>query len=429
MSQFRHLRRILPVTLVALAGCRDTFAAFGAGAHGRASAGQFFDALAARHAENSRNPKYEIARMHIARAGLSPSRVYDDTAAWTSMASATHTLETFGSLNDTRYHMAARPNIPAPARLADGKHVTTLTHLQDGEYRWDLGVDYAIGSARPADLAMVFARLLSAGEGRTEHEVRDDLRTAAPRTSVALGTLFSLDTLHPTLLPDGTTAVTVGISVHSDNLRPRFPAFAEYVRRYHDPARFRFVITDRAGTPYLEAVSRDRFLAIKLRTQHGGLVPLSGPPRPLPDSLLLHADFNVKVKVFRVGFHSLVMDLVKGPHTERELDWTFTAHREPQWELPFIVGRLIRAPLRRPFAGEGSSFRIGLRAAEPGGQARIARHSRLYVQESGILNFLNSLGSTAVDDFAGSVEKEENMWLRELFVAMRDDALGALHSP
>jgi len=48
------------------------------------------------------------------------------------------------------------------------------------------------------------------------------------------------------------------------------------------------------------------------------------------------------------------------------------------------------------------------------------------VQESAILNFLNSLGNTAMDDFDGAVEREENTWLRELFLALRDDARAAL---
>jgi hypothetical protein len=136
-------------------------------------------------------------------------------------------------------------------------------------------------------------------------------------------------------------------------------------------------------------------------------------------------EFNVKIKIFHVGFHDLLMEMVNSSR-DREHDWTFTARREPQWDLPFIVGRLIRAPLRRPFAGEGSLFRIGIRAGEGSTPNVIARQTRLYVQESAILNFLNSLSSTAAEDFGGAVEREENVWLRELFIAVRDDAAAAL---
>jgi hypothetical protein len=106
-----------------------------------------------------------------------------------------------------------------------------------------------------------------------------------------------------------------------------------------------------------------------------------------------------------------------------------TAHREPQWDLPLISARLLRAPLRRPFAGEGSLFRIGVRAGVAGAPSVLLRHSRLPVQESAILNFLNSLSGTAMDDFGGPVEREEYAWLRELFTALREDARAAIPAP
>jgi hypothetical protein len=52
----------------------------------------------------------------------------------------------------------------------------------------------------------------------------------------------------------------------------------------------------------------------------------------------------------------------------------------------------------------------------------LIRQSRLAVQESAILRFLNSLGTKAMDDFGGKVEREEDAFLRALFAAMREDA-------
>jgi hypothetical protein len=52
----------------------------------------------------------------------------------------------------------------------------------------------------------------------------------------------------------------------------------------------------------------------------------------------------------------------------------------------------------------------------------LVRQSRLFVQESAVLRFLNSLSSAAMDDFQTTVEREENAWLRELFIALREDA-------
>jgi hypothetical protein len=417
---------LLAITALSVGGCRETFAAFGTGARARAAADQLFTALAERHGEQSRNAKYEYARLRLTRGALSPSRVYDDTAAWTSMSGATRRLESFGTFVDGHYALASRPNIPAPAKPADGRHVVTLTHLNDNEYRWDAAVDFALGAAHPSEVATLITRLIAGGEGRTEHDVQADLTATAPRTAAALGTVFSLDSLRPVTFADGTTTTTVGISVHSDNLKRRYPSLAEYVRRYVEPTRSRFVLTDRAGVPFLEAAQKDRNIIIRVRTQRGHLVPIVGAPRPLPDSLLLQVDLNVKVKIFHVGFHNLVMEFVNSANDDRERMWTMTARREPQWDLPFITARLVRGPLRRPFAGEGSMFRIGVRAGDGGTPSLLSRQMRLFVQESAILNFINSLGNTAMDEFGGQVEKEENAWLQDLFVAMREDARNAI---
>ena len=404
-------------------------AAFGAGARARASTDQLFGALADRHVDPARNARYEYSRVRIMRGALAPSRVFDDTAAWTGISGSVRVLETFGSLVDGRYLLAARANAPSPMRSADARHVTTLSQLADKEYRWDTTVDFALGGVRPADLASLVTRLIAGGEAGTESELRAELAAISPRSSAVLGTVFTLDSLHPIRLADGTTLTTLGTSVHSDRLRLRFPALADYVHRYLDPARYRLVLTDRGGTPYLDAAQRDRVITIRVRTQNGRLVPLSGPARPLPDSLQLHVDVSLRIRIFRVGFHNLVMDFVNASRGDEQRDWSVTARKEPQWDLPLISARLLRGPLRRPFAGEGALFRLGLRAGQGSAPTVLLRQSRLSVQESGILNFLNSLGGTAMDDFGSAVQREENAWLHELFVALRDDARAALPGP
>ena len=315
--------------------------------------------------------------------------------------------------------------VPAPRNPADGRHAITLSRLSDNEFRWDTTVDFAIGSIRPAEVAAVLARLAASAEGRTEREVRSDLASAAPRTAGALGQLFSLDSLRPIQLADGSTAVTLVVGIHSDRLRRRYPAFGDYVRRYLDPLRYRIVVADRAGSPFFEATARDRQMTVRLRTFGGKLVPLSGPLRPLPDSLTVQMDFKARVKRLGVGFHDLRMDLVHVRHDDTENSWVVTARREPEWDFPLAMARLIRAPLRRPFAGEGSLFRLGVRG-DGSGQTVIFRQVRLIVQESAILRFLNSLSGTAFSEFEDRVDREENAWLRELFAGMRADARGAI---
>ena len=245
-------------------------------------------------------------------------------------------------------------------------------------------MDFAIGSIRPSDVAAVLGRLIASARERRRGAARGDRDGVAAHVEGA-GHAVRLDSLLPMHFADGSTAVTLVTGIHSDRLRRRYPAFAEYVRRYVDPARYRVVVTDQGGTPFLEAVGGDKRLTVRLRTCDGELVPLSGTPRPMPDTLALLVDFKAQVKRLGVGFRGLRMQLVHVRHDASENAWAVTAHREPEWDLPLAMARLIRAPLRRPFAGEGSLFRIGVRG-DGRRQTVIVRQIRLFVQESAILD-------------------------------------------
>ena len=421
-------RRAAPLALtllVALIGCRDALTGFASGAGAVANVEQLFGALGARHADVARNAKYEYARLQIAKGALVPSKVFADTGVWTRRSADVRLLETQGAFVNGKYSLASHVDVPAPRRPADGRHAITLSRLSENEFRWDTAVDFAIGSVQPAELATVLSRLLSSAEGKTERQARTDLAAAAPRTSGAFGQLFSLYSLRPTRLGDGSTAVTLVVGLHSDRLRRRFPAFGDYVRRYVDPLRYRVVVTDAGGTPFLEAVGADRQVTLRLRTAGGQIVALSGPPRPMPDTLALLIDFKARVKHLGIGFHGLRMDLEHVRTGTTENSWVVTARREPEWDFPLATARLIRAPLRRPFAGEGSLFRIGVRG-DGTGPTVIVRQIRLFVQESAILRFLNSLSGTAFSEFEDRVDQEENTWLREVFSGMRADVIAAL---
>jgi hypothetical protein len=407
--------------LVVLVGCHDVHGGFGSGARAITHVDQLFGALRARHADVARNAKYAYARLQIAKGALVPSKVFADTAVWTRSSGSVRLLETHGSYVDGKYSLASRVDVPAPRSPADGRHVITLSRLSDNEFRWDTTVDFAIGGIRPADVATVLSRLVAAAEGRSEREARADLAVSAPRTAGALGQLFSIDSLRPTPLEDGSTAVTLVSGIHSDRLKRRYPAFGDYVRRYVDPLRYRVVVSDRAGVPYFEASGRERQVTLRVRTYKGALVPLAGPLRPMPDTLTVQMDFKARVKRLGVGFHDLRMELIHVRRDDTENSWAVTARREPEWDFPLAMARLIRAPLRRPFAGEGSLFRLGVRS-DGTGQTVIVRQVRLIVQESAILRFLNSLSGTAFSEFEDRVDREENAWLREVFSGMAADA-------
>ena len=381
---------------------------------------QLFGALGSRHADVARNAKYEYARLQLAKGALVPSRIFDDTGTWTRRSGEVRLLEIQGTFVDGKYSLASHVDVPAPRKAADGRHAITLSRLSDNEFRWDTAVDFAIGSIRPADVASVLAKLVSSAEGKTEREARTDLAATAPRTSGALGQLFSLDSLRPTRLGDGSTAVTLVVGIHSDRLRQRYPAFGDYVRRYVDPIRSRVVVTDRGGVPFMDLASNEKQVTIRLRTCGGEIVPLSGAIRAMPDTLELLVDFKARVKHLGVGFHGLRMEMVHVRHDASENSWVVTAHHEPEWDFPLAMATLIRAPLRRPFAGEGSLFRLGVRG-DGAGPTVLVRQIRLFVQESAILRFLNSLSGAAFSEFEDRVDREENAWLREVFSGMRAD--------
>jgi len=363
--------------------------------------------------------------MEIAKHSLLPGAAFKDTAVWTGSSGAVRLLEVQGAFQGGHYALSAHPSVPAPKNPADSRHVLTLSKLSDSEYRWDTTVDFGLGAIRPNDIGMVFSRFVASAEGKSGDEVRAELASVAPRTSAALRTAFSLDSVVPTRLADGSTAMRLAVAMRSDLLKQRYPTFAAFFHKYIDPARYRILVTDRAGTPYFEASAADRLLTMRFRTMDGKLVSLGGAATPMPDTLELLMDFKTSVKHFGVGFHGLRTELVHVRKGDTENGWVISARREPDWDLPLFTARLIRTPLRRPFAGEGSLFRVGVRG-DGTEQTVLFREIRLYVQESTILRFLNSLSGAAFSEFAEQVDAEENAWLREVFGAMREDARAAI---
>jgi hypothetical protein len=123
--------------------------------------------------------------------------------------------------------------------------------------------------------------------------------------------------------------------------------------------------------------------------------------------------------MFTVGLHNLVTDFVI-TETPHERAWTIIAKREPQWKLPLITEHLIRSPLHHPFEGAGVIFHLGVRDSADA-QTLLERRAHTTVQESAILRFLNSLGSGAMSDLADKTEREEEQYLREVFIALVTD--------
>ena len=402
--------------------CRQALRGLGPGSAAlERNADQLFGAMVVRYTGVARDARYELARNRLNKNALVPSHIFDDSTIWSSMPSPVlRALFVQGVPEEGRYSLATRSTVTRPTRLGESRHVITLARLSPNEYVWDTDVDFSLGSISAADIGSLIAGLLGSAEHGNEPGLRADYRAATPRAMAVLGSLFSIDSMHVTAFSDGTSDVVLTIGLHTDGLKPRFPAFADYLAKYMNPARYRLSVTDRSGAIWFDVRGADRVLSIHYRAAQGRLAPLYGAARTRPDTMELHLDFTTKLKLFTVGVRNLVTELVvtAAPH---ERAWTFIARREPEWSLPFITEHLIRTPLRRPFEGTGVIFHLGVRDSADA-QTLLERRAHATVQESAILRFLNSLGSGAMSDLADRTEREEEAFLRELFVALQADA-------
>lgn len=410
---------------MATAGCRGPALAYGPDL---ASARQAFDdvaeAIEARFTNVVRTPKFANARLRIARYAFAPSKLVNDSALWTaqrtSQTGPVRDLELHAGLTGNQYLFSARPSVPVPVRVGDERHVISLQRTGDDEWFWHTEVDHAVGTMAPARAADVFRALFASGE-RPSAAVRADYRAAFPRTTLAMGRLLRIDSIGTSGVADGSTLVTLRLVVVGDTVARSFPAFGQYIRKYVEPARYRFRLAA-GGVDWFDAQAADRRLTIRYRSRDGELQPLVGAARPLPDTLALHVDAMAKIGLFTVGVTNMRGEFVH-VGTSRERGWAMRFTQEPTWHLPLIAERLLRSPLRRPFEGRGVVFRLGFRSGADG-QTLLARTFDVAVRESAIMRFLGTLGFTAMSDYAGRVEDEENRFLAEAMRALRADMAG-----
>lgn len=389
----------------------------------RAAATDVAASLQYRFESPERDARYEHARLRLARYALAPSVLYADSI-WTGQRGSRRELLAAGRFDGERYRLRASGAVPPPTRVGDSRHEVTLRPLPDGDWRWTTRVDHALGAVSPAATARVFSAWLRSAE-RVEDAVRADYLTSTPRMTRALGRLATLDSVRTRRLADGSTRVTLGIRLHASRIAATFPDFTRYLERYVSPARYRLTLHDRAvpgvhaNDPWFVAEADDDRLTFHFRTRDGALAPLEGPLRPRPDTLSLRMDASVKVGPFTVGVRDLRGEFAF-VRTPTETGWAMRFAHPPAWDLPPIAGRLVRGPLDRPFADDGATLRLSVRAA-PGGGAVLHRATDVTVHESTLLRWLGNLGFTAVDEFAGRVEAEEARFLAEALRALGED--------
>lgn len=418
----RRARNPLAAASLALlcAGCQSSIAAFGPTiAEARHAADHAFAGFAFRFYNVRRDSAFHHARQLMGQYALIPSRLYRDSTLWNAISpESSRTLIVGAAFRADHYSFTANRAAPHPRSLGDQRHALTLRWLGGSDYEWSTTVDHAVGPVKPAAAGAAILAALTAAEGRAPDESRADAVRTFPATARHLAQLFDLDTLRAVTDANGTRA-TLELTFRPDRLRARYPSFAAYVARYVVPTVFRARLADRAGNVFVDAAGRDGRLTVTLRSRDHRLVAIDGAPAPMPDSLRLLADVSMKTGPFRVGFTDLEGDFTI-ERTAHYRAWVMRFRREPAWHFPLAVDKLIRNPLRRPFQGRGAEFLLGVRD-DLGGQTMSIRHARLAVNESAIMRWLGRLGATAFGEFSGRTELEENLFLYEMFEALRRD--------
>ncbi len=408
--------------ILTLGACRDVAPAFGTNAaSARNNADDLFGGIAQRFTNVTRSPKFLIARGKLGKKALTPSQIFNDTSVWTAWYGDTTRVVTIdGEFANNRYLFTARPWPATPPNdPGDSRHYIRLRRLGEDQFEWLTNVDITAGRIKPDEFANVISKLILSGENRSVADLRADYRTNFPRTTAAMGRLFSLDTLVATRDAESATVILLGVRLIPDGMRKTFPDFAKYLDKYVTPAKYKALVTDKRGGRWIEINGDDNYMTLRLRSLNGHFAPLNGPVRPMPNDLQLTSDFTTRILFFTVGYHALVAD-VSVIDSDHDRGWLLRFTREPDWKLPAAVSFMIHTPLKRPFQGGGAMFRLVLHE-NPGNHTIVARRSLTVVQESAILRFLGRLGAEAMGDFVGNSETEENRFSAQVFYALRDD--------
>ena len=413
---------------ICLAGCRQVAPAFGPSIPvARQNAEEFFYSVGSRFTNIQRPARIIRARSQFGHYALTPSGVYNDTTIWLAIGPPPDSARLFGNegrFSYDRYTVVAKLSNTPPDALTESREIVRLRKLAGSEYEWFTNVDVALGRIGAKDIANVVAAALAAGEGRSPAAIRADYTTNFPRTTAALGRLFTIDTLRATVDNEGATTYELAIRLTPEILKATMPHYAAYIDKYISKGKYRLTLTDKTGARWFDAWAANYYMHFKVRSKGGHFAPLEAPVRQMPEALTIHLDMSMKILIFTVGWTDMVgeFNVINTPH---ERGWAMRFAKEPEWRLPPTVGYLLKSPLRRPFRDQGIPVRISIRD-DPGSQTLLNRRGSLVVQESGILRFLNRLSGTAVGDFLGPSEREANRFNADAFRALRIDVAAVL---
>ncbi len=366
-----------------------------------------------------REPGLDAVRARLSRAGVVPSRIFDDDEAWKTRGPTWRAVDMAGYEAGGTYRLGLRAEAPWPAAQGQYRGRLRLERLASGRYEWRASDDLGIGAGRAGDVAAVVDTLFRGAERSTSTSARAALTAALPRSTAQFGRVFRLDTLTVQRDGYGATAVRLSIRIVPDGIRGSAPSYAKFLDEHARPMRLALVVADPAGNRWWTLDAADAVWTLRLRIRDGSLVPLEGPANSrIPARLVATADVGTKLGRFGVGARQVVAGL-QLTSTAAEKGVTATFLREPDWQLPFLVETVLDSPLRFPFESPGSDVTWAVRET-PGG-AVLHRRYRARVRESWILRWLGGMVNDAVGDFRRESEREADRYTRACLVALRDD--------
>jgi hypothetical protein len=414
---------LLPLLLV-LAGCEEPVREAARGPAGPAGPRVFVESLAALFGPVEREPGFVALRSKLARAALTPSRIFDDRDAWLRQDGEWRSVELLGRPAGAGYRIGTRGAVPDPAQAADYRELLRLRRTGPGRYEWELSEELATGELRPDDLAAALTVIFRDLERRDAAAVRAAFAASLPRTTELLSALARVETLRLDRDGAAATRVELGVRVRPEGLEHLAPRYAEYLRRYVSPVRLGAVACDESGTVWWQLAAAADLWTLRLRVRDGSLVPLWGAAdRGIPERFRIVGDYHGKMGMFGVGLRHLVAR-VELARTPGEKGLTARFSEQPEWELPFLAEPLLAAALSHPFEDPGSEIGLSVRRA-PGGPTLLTGRYRCRVRETWILRWLGDLTSDAVSDFRSGAEDESLRFHGRCLLALRDD-VGAL---
>lgn len=400
--------------------CTQTVAHLGrTDVEARARADTLIGALGARFGPTNFDSDFAQIRPRLVQSALVPSRIFDDPSIWTQMQENERVLELAGAPNSDDYLISVVPNPPALGRPSDYRGTILLQQIARGLYEWRVQDALAIGHVPTSSLAGALTALFTAAEHERAGNVRTDYQAALPRTTRALGRLFSLDTIQLAPAPAGGTAVVLELTAHPDQLRDTFPHYARFLDKYLSPAQVHVAVYDDSGAQWWTAQSTGAHFTVRLRVHDGSLAPLDGPLRSIPGRLHVRIDADTKMFVFHIGVHHLVGDVTL-TRTVHDKGFVVTFQHEPEWVLPPFVASMMGSALHRPFTGEGAMLSLDVR--DSGAAETLAtRDYRIAIEESSITRWIGGLGNSALNEFQQGAEVEADRFIGEALTALQQD--------